>query len=67
MRLHLDYRFLFFYFPIMFRTSPFKPAARLRSYAKWPTGARNFNATMRRKAEVQLTIDGKHVSIEGTA
>ncbi len=50
----------------MLRMPLSRSAARLRKHAKWPPGARNFNATTRRKAEVQLTIDGKQVSIEGS-
>ena len=50
----------------MLRTRLFRSAARLGRHAKWQAGSRSFNATTRREAEVQLTIDGKQVSIEGT-
>ena len=49
----------------MLCTPFFRSTARLGRHAKWPSGARQFNATTRRKAEVQLTVDGKQVSIEG--
>ena len=49
----------------MLRAPLFRSTARSSRYAKWPSGARQFNATTRRKAEVQLTVDGKQVSIEG--
>lgn len=52
-------------FPKMLRTPLSRSAVRLRRQAKWQAGARSFTATTRRKAEVQLTIDGKQVSIEG--
>lgn len=53
-------------FPIMLRTPLSSFATRLGRRTKWQAGARSFNATTRRKAEVQLTVDGKQVSIEGT-
>lgn len=49
----------------MLRTQLSKSAARLGRQARWNIGARNLSATTRRRADVQLTIDGKQVSIEG--
>ena len=49
----------------MLRTPLCRSAAKLGRHAKWQAGTRSFNATTKRKAEVQLTIDGKQVSIEG--
>ena len=49
----------------MLRTPLSRSTARLGRHPKWPPGARQFNATKRKKAEVQLTVDGKQVSIEG--
>ena len=62
-----DFNSLFSFVPLssMLRTLLFRSPARLGSHATWQFSARNFTATGRRKAEVQLTIDGKQVSIEG--
>ena len=49
----------------MFRALLSRSAATRGRYARTPIGARGFNASTRRKAEVQLTVDGKQVSIEG--
>ncbi|KAK4696588.1 NADH dehydrogenase (ubiquinone) Fe-S protein 1, partial [Lecanoromycetidae sp. Uapishka_2] len=46
----------------MLRCQLSRPATRLARQATWK--ARTFSATTRRPAEVQLTIDGKQVSIE---
>ncbi|KAK3169948.1 NADH dehydrogenase (ubiquinone) 78K chain precursor, 5-prime end [Lepraria neglecta] len=48
----------------MLRASLSRSAARLARQARWQAGARCFSATTNRPAEVQLTIDGKQVSIE---
>ncbi|KAL6720221.1 ndufs1 NADH-ubiquinone oxidoreductase subunit [Lecanora helva] len=48
----------------MLRPPMSRSVARLYRHAKCHQGVRSFSATAKRKAEVQLTIDGKQVSIE---
>ncbi|KAL2041728.1 hypothetical protein N7G274_005512 [Stereocaulon virgatum] len=48
----------------MLRASLSRSAARLARQARWQAGVRCLSATTSRPAEVQLTIDGKQVSIE---
>ena len=50
----------------MLRPQLSRSVARLARQVRWQAGARSFGATSTRPAEVQLTIDGKQVSIEGT-